>query len=88
MCPADPEFGGSSNGRTADSDSACLGSNPSPPANKINELSFYKIHLALFWLFFQEPFGLQLAELCERNSALRNLHVLSITLDPNEAAAE
>ena len=25
--------GGSSNGRTADSDSACLGSNPSPPAN-------------------------------------------------------
>src|SRR5690606_21904810 len=28
----DPGFGGSSNGRTADSDSACLGSNPSPPA--------------------------------------------------------
>lgn len=27
-----PGFGGSSNGRTADSDSACLGSNPSPPA--------------------------------------------------------
>ncbi len=26
-------FGGSSNGRTADSDSAYLGSNPSPPAN-------------------------------------------------------
>ncbi len=26
-------FGGSSNGRTADSDSACLGSNPSPPAS-------------------------------------------------------
>ena len=29
----DPGIGGSSNGRTADSDSACLGSNPSPPAN-------------------------------------------------------
>lgn len=28
-----PRFGGSSNGRTADSDSAYLGSNPSPPAN-------------------------------------------------------
>ena len=28
----DPGFGGSSNGRTADSDFACLGSNPSPPA--------------------------------------------------------
>ncbi len=28
-----PGVGGSSNGRTADSDSACLGSNPSPPAN-------------------------------------------------------
>ena len=27
-----PRFGGSSNGRTADSDSASLGSNPSPPA--------------------------------------------------------
>ena len=35
---ADPGIGGSSNGRTADSDSACLGSNPSPPANKINDL--------------------------------------------------
>ena len=30
---SDPGIGGSSNGRTADSDSACLGSNPSPPAN-------------------------------------------------------
>jgi hypothetical protein len=30
--PIDP-VGGSSNGRTADSDSACLGSNPSPPTN-------------------------------------------------------
>src|SRR5271154_2889526 len=28
-----PAGGGSSNGRTADSDSASLGSNPSPPAN-------------------------------------------------------
>lgn len=28
-----PALGGSSNGRTADSDSASLGSNPSPPAN-------------------------------------------------------
>ena len=32
-CPPDPGDGGSSNGRTADSDSACLGSNPSPPAS-------------------------------------------------------
>ena len=32
--PSEPAvFGGSSNGRTADSDSAYLGSNPSPPAN-------------------------------------------------------
>src|SRR5258706_5020833 len=31
VAPYDP--GGSSNGRTADSDSACLGSNPSPPAS-------------------------------------------------------
>ena len=31
--------GESSNGRTADSDSACLGSNPSSPANKINDLA-------------------------------------------------
>jgi hypothetical protein len=30
--------GGSSNGRTADSDSASLGSNPSPPANLFNEM--------------------------------------------------
>ena len=30
--------GESSNGRTADSDSACLGSNPSSPTNEINEL--------------------------------------------------
>src|SRR6185437_628780 len=30
--------GGSSNGRTADSDSASLGSNPSPPANGIQAL--------------------------------------------------
>ena len=30
--------GGSSNGRTADSDSASLGSNPSPPANLFNDL--------------------------------------------------
>jgi hypothetical protein len=30
--------GGSSNGRTADSDSASLGSNPSPPAKLINGL--------------------------------------------------
>jgi hypothetical protein len=29
----DARVGGSSNGRTADSDSASLGSNPSPPAN-------------------------------------------------------
>ena len=29
---ASQDFGGSSNGRTADSDSASLGSNPSPPA--------------------------------------------------------
>jgi hypothetical protein len=36
---SDPSLGGSSNGRTADSDSASLGSNPSPPANKIKELS-------------------------------------------------
>ena len=35
--------GGSSNGRTPDSDSGCLGSNPSPPANKINDL--YDRHL-------------------------------------------
>ena len=40
-------IGGSSNGRTADSDSACLGSNPSPPANKINDLESLKI----IWLF-------------------------------------
>ena len=32
LARCDPGFGGSSNGRTADSDSACLGSNPSPPA--------------------------------------------------------
>ena len=31
-------IGGSSNGRTADSDSASLGSNPSPPASKNNSL--------------------------------------------------
>jgi hypothetical protein len=36
------QFGGSSNGRTADSDSASLGSNPSPPATVIT----YKIALA------------------------------------------
>jgi hypothetical protein len=30
----DSEIGGSSNGRTADSDSVNLGSNPSPPANR------------------------------------------------------
>src|SRR4029079_4453958 len=30
----DPGNGGSSNGKTADSDSACLGSNPSPPATQ------------------------------------------------------
>jgi hypothetical protein len=30
--------GGSSNGRTADSDSASLGSNPSPPASSINKI--------------------------------------------------
>jgi hypothetical protein len=33
-----PSDGGSSNGRTADSDSASLGSNPSPPASEINKL--------------------------------------------------
>jgi hypothetical protein len=35
FCPATAALvdGGSSNGRTADSDSASLGSNPSPPAN-------------------------------------------------------
>ena len=32
-------FGGSSNGRTADSDSASLGSNPSPPANPFQRLT-------------------------------------------------
>ena len=31
-CYGQNGLGGSSNGRTADSDSACLGSNPSPPA--------------------------------------------------------
>jgi hypothetical protein len=36
--------GGSSNGRTADSDSASLGSNPSPPAN----LLFYYLRQNLF----------------------------------------
>ena len=36
-------IGGSSNGRTADSDSACQGSNPCPPANKINGLARYKV---------------------------------------------
>ena len=32
-------LGGSSNGRTADSDSACLGSNPSPPATQLVEIA-------------------------------------------------
>jgi hypothetical protein len=39
LCAARPA-GGSSNGRTADSDSASLGSNPSPPANH-NPLEMY-----------------------------------------------
>ena len=39
--PSEPAvFGGSSNGRTADSDSAYLGSNPSPPASSLNPLIF------------------------------------------------
>jgi hypothetical protein len=37
--------GESSNGRTADSDSACLGSNPSSPTNKINDLSLFRCAL-------------------------------------------
>src|ERR1700730_11244460 len=42
--PAAPADGGSSNGRTADSDSASLGSNPSPPANLyINEINKLRI---------------------------------------------
>ena len=39
VCRSGTVLGGSSNGRTADSDSACLGSNPSPPANKIRDLA-------------------------------------------------
>ena len=39
LCPSDPGIGGSSNGRTADSDSACLGSNPSPPARFFHYIS-------------------------------------------------
>jgi hypothetical protein len=39
---ANPD-GGSSNGRTADSDSASLGSNPSPPTNLFNELKRYLV---------------------------------------------
>ena len=35
---AGPADGGSSNGRTADSDSASLGSNPSPPATLFSSL--------------------------------------------------
>src|SRR5438477_8362775 len=35
----DARLGGSSNGRTADSDSASLGSNPSPPAKSHQRLS-------------------------------------------------
>ena len=34
--------GGSSNGRTANSDSASLGSNPSPPANLFNSLEYIR----------------------------------------------
>ena len=34
-------LGESSNGRTADSDSACLGSNPSSPANNFNDLALH-----------------------------------------------
>src|SRR5690242_15577414 len=36
--PSESHGGGSSNGRTADSDSASLGSNPSPPANLFSDL--------------------------------------------------
>ena len=32
-------LGGSANGRPSDSDSDCLGSNPSPPANYFNDLA-------------------------------------------------
>ena len=40
--------GGSSNGRTADSDSASLGSNPSPPANKYtHRINYLKQKVAL-----------------------------------------
>lgn len=49
-----PGFGGSSNGRTADSDSACLGSNPSPPANfKSHRLDISESHLRGGWPVFQ-----------------------------------
>ena len=37
-------LGGSSNGRTADSDSACLGSNPSPPATQSNPKDRLRVH--------------------------------------------
>jgi hypothetical protein len=39
MAPRCGDPGGSSNGRTADSDSACLGSNPSPPATAFARIS-------------------------------------------------
>ncbi len=34
-------IGGSSNGRTADSESACRGSNPLPPAEKTHHMGFF-----------------------------------------------
>ena len=43
-----PADGGSSNGRTADSDSASLGSNPSPPASLFNSLVALDGPLRLF----------------------------------------
>ncbi len=41
--------GGSSNGRTPDSDSGCLGSNPSPPATKIKHLGLSAYTLKKSW---------------------------------------
>ncbi len=45
---APPFFGGSSSGRTADSDSVNLGSNPSPPANNKNVQLQFRLFFPVF----------------------------------------
>lgn len=60
--------GGSSNGRTPDSDSGCLGSNPSPPATHV--VFPYPPKTWFFWLESVPPIATALGHIVGHNSFL------------------